>query len=965
MSDIKRLFLLDAYALIYRSYYAFIKNPRINSKGQNTSAIFGFVNTLEDIIKRENPTHIAVCFDPPGPTFRHLAFEQYKAQREETPEVIRWSVPLIKDIIKAYRIPILEVMGFEADDVIGTVSKKAEEAGFEVYMMTPDKDCGQLVTEKIFMYRPKHGGNEYEIMGIDEIRNKYSLESPLQMIDLLGLMGDSSDNIPGCPGVGEVTAKKLLAEFGSIDYLLEQTEKLKGSLKDKITGNVEQIKFSKFLATIRTDVPIDFDESQLIRESADLENLKGIYENLEFRTMMGRMSKFETPINTIEKNSELDVSKKTTGKESKKSQTDKSQFSLWDEIGTIPSEEAKNPLPENEIFVDNDKEENKYSTLDSLKTIPHSYHLIDNESDLSNFIEKLAAQNYFSLDTETTGLDAMAAELVGMSFSWKKNEAFYVTFPEDKNECLKRLSKLKPILENEKKLIIGQNIKYDLVVLKKYDITINGELFDTMMAHYLLQPELRHNMDYLAEIYLNYRTIHIEELIGPKGKNQKNMRDLSADLIYEYAAEDADITYQLKIILEKELAEAGLDYLAKEVEMPLIKVLAEMEYNGVGLDTFSLGQSSLKMTGELNHLEKEIQKLAGENFNVNSPKQLGEILFEKMEIGGKPKKTKTGQYSTSEDNLEILRSKHPIIEKILEQRGLKKLLSTYIDALPALINTKTGNLHTSFNQAVTSTGRLSSSNPNLQNIPIRDDMGREIRRAFTAGPHEYFFSADYSQIELRIMAHLSEDPNMIEAFTANQDIHSATAAKIFRIPIEEVTQDMRRKAKTANFGIIYGISVFGLAERMNVSRTEAKELIDGYFETYPNVKSYMDKAIQDARTNGWVETMFHRKRFLPDIHSHNSVVRGYAERNAINAPIQGTAADIIKIAMVRIQNAIHKMELKSKMILQVHDELNFTVPEDEIEILKNLVVKEMESAVELKVPLKADTGYGANWLEAH
>jgi DNA polymerase I len=978
MPSDKRLFLLDAYALIYRAYYAFIKNPRINSKGQNTSAVFGFVNTLEDIIKRENPTHIAVCFDPHGPTFRHEAFEQYKAQREETPEVIRWSVPFIKKIIEAYNIPILEVMGFEADDVIGTISRKAENAGFKVYMMTPDKDCGQLVTDNIFMYRPKYGGNEFEILGIEEVKQKYGLNSPLQMIDLLGLMGDSSDNIPGCPGVGEVTAKKLLDEFGSIDSLLRQTDKLKGSLKEKISNNIELIKFSKFLATIRTDVPIDFNEEQLIRESANMEELHLIYEDLEFRTMLGRMGKFNQPI--------PDDSKKTFIKEPKKPIIEKDQFSLWDAFGMSTTGEIKTDdqkllspeidstknlfkdselSPENEKNPDDSQDEKKYSNLASLKTTPHSYHLIDNELKMADFIEKISFQNFFSLDTETTSVDAMNAELVGMSFSWKKNEAFYIPFPSNQKESREKISKLKSILENDKILVIGQNIKYDLVVLKKYGINIHARIFDTMIAHYLLQPELRHNMDYLAEIYLNYQTIHIDELIGTKGKNQKNMRDIPPAEVCPYASEDADITLQLKYVLENELKNANIDFLTYDVEMPLVKVLAEMEFSGVALDNIALEQSSKTMTSQLAGLEKEIQQLAGEEFNVNSPKQLGDILFEKLEIGGKPKKTKTGQYSTSEETLEKLRNKHPVIEKILEQRGLKKLLSTYIDALPTLINPKTGKIHTSFNQAVTSTGRLSSSNPNLQNIPVRDEIGREIRKAFAAGNNEYFFSADYSQIELRLMAHLSEDPNMIEAFIQNQDIHAATASKIYKIPIEEVTQEMRRKAKTANFGIIYGISVFGLAERMSVSRTEAKELIDGYFETYPNVKKYMDKAIQDAKKNGCVETLFHRKRYLPDIGSQNAVVRGYAERNAINAPIQGTAADIIKIAMVRIQKAIEDYNLKSKMILQVHDELDFIVPKDELETITKLVTKEMESAVSLLVPLKADTGYGSNWLEAH
>ena len=979
MPETNKLFLLDAYALIYRSYYAFIKNPRINSKGQNTSAIMGFVNTLEDIIKRENPTHLAVCFDPSGPTFRHEAYEQYKAQREETPEVIRHSIPYIKDIIKAYRIPILEVAGFEADDVIGTIAKKAEKAGFDVYMMTPDKDYGQLVSEKIRMYRPKHAGNEFEILGIEEVKEKYGIADPLQMIDLLGLMGDSSDNIPGCPGVGEVTARKLLAEFGSIENLLEKTDELKGAVKDKITNNIDKIKFSQFLATIRIDVPIEFDKKDLKREDADIEKLTDIFESLEFRTLIGRISKQYS-------SSPANEEKIQTKQEAKKSTEQKDQFSLWDDFGMVPDKET-NPVvekidprvkqeqgslfsshekgDEKEKFTGEGTEEKKYSTLISLKDVPHSYHLVDNETEMAIFIEKISAQDFFCLDTETTGLDAMTAELVGMSFSWKKNEAWYLPFPPNRSEAEKKLQQLKKLLENPKLLLIGQNIKYDLLVLKKYGINFHARLFDTMIAHYLLQPELRHNMDYLAEIYLNYKTVHIEELIGPKGKNQKNMRDVPPEIVCPYAAEDADITLQLKNVLENELKDKNLDYLCYDVEMPLIHVLTEIEFNGVNIDTESLKESSIQMTTQLEKLEKEIQKLAGTEFNINSPKQIGEILFDKLQISGKAKKTKTGQYSTSEDVLESLKGKHPIVDKILEQRGMKKLLSTYIDALPELINSETGKIHTSFNQAVTSTGRLSSSNPNLQNIPVRDEMGREIRKAFAAGPDEYFLSADYSQIELRLMAHLSEDPSMIEAFSQDQDIHSATAAKLFKVPIEEVTSEMRRKAKTANFGIIYGISAFGLAERMGVSRTEAKELIDGYFGTYPGVKTYMDKAIQEANANGWVETIYHRKRYLPDIHSHNAVVRGYAERNAINAPIQGTAADIIKIAMVRVQKAIEDRKLKSRMILQVHDELDFIVPKNELEEMTSLVKNEMESAAKLKVPLRADTGYGINWFEAH
>ena len=947
----------------------------MNSKGQNTSAIFGFVNTLEDLLKRENPSHIAVGFDPSGPTFRHEAFEKYKAQREETPEVIRWSVPYIKRIIKGYNIPILEVPGFEADDVIGTIAWKAEKAGFTVYMMTPDKDYGQLVTEKVLMYKPKYGSNDCEVLGPEDIKSKYSLTDTKQMIDFLGLMGDSSDNIPGCPGVGEVTAKKLIAEFGSIENLLQSTEKLKGSLKDKITNNKDQIIFSQFLATIRTDVPVEFEEDKLVRDPINENELRKIFEELEFRNMLNRII---TSSAILTEAPVFEQPKKVT----KKPAEDHGQISLWDTVEDLAENNATSPKQNseasisdleneadkelrNELFQANGPDDFNYSILKSLKTEPHSYYLLDTESKIDDFLTKISDQNFYCFDTETTGLDALTAELVGMSFSWKKNEAYYIPFPSDQIVSKEKVQKLKKILENPSVQKIGQNLKYDILVLKKYGINVCGPVFDTMVAHYLLQPELRHNMDYLAEIYLNYHTIHIEELIGPKGKNQKSMRDVPPALVCPYAAEDADITLQLKEILEADIQKNNLGFLCYEVEMPLVLVLAEMETSGVSIDRESLKQASTIMTETLNNLEQEIQTMAGMPFNVNSPKQIGEVLFEKLEIGGKAKKTKTGQYSTSEDVLESLRSKHPIIEKILEQRGLKKLLSTYIDALPLLIYPSTGKIHTSFNQTVTATGRLSSSNPNLQNIPIREAMGREIRKAFAAGPGEVFFSADYSQIELRLMAHLSKDPSMIEAFRSGQDIHAATAAKIYKIPLKEVTSDMRRKAKTANFGIIYGISVFGLAERMGVSRNEAKELIDGYFETYPQVKAYMDNAILEARKNGWVETIYHRKRYLPDIHSQNGNVRGYAERNAINAPIQGTAADIIKVAMVQIQKTIEEKGLKTKMILQVHDELNFIVPENELDEVQKLVTGEMEMAVNLEVPLKADTGHGKNWLEAH
>lgn len=935
MNQNSKLFLLDAYALIYRAYYAFIKNPRINSKGFNTSAILGFVNTLEEVLKKETPTHIGVAFDPPGPTFRHEAFEQYKAQREETPEAIRLSVPIIKDIIKAYRIPILEVAGYEADDVIGTLATEAGNQGITTYMMTPDKDYGQLVTDHVFMYRPKYGDKEFEVMGVEQVKAKFDIQSPAQVIDMLGLMGDSSDNIPGCPGVGEKTAQKLIAEFGSIENLLEHTDQLKGALKTKVETNREMIIFSKFLATIKVDVPIRLDMNSLVREQADEDTLRKIFEELEFRTLMERIFKKESsPASPI--------------------------------AGTLFNQE-NGPVQGNlfEEFTPDHTNEEKKSNLESLNSLSYDYQLIDTEEKRNEIIKKLLTSEILALDTETTGTDPMDAELVGMSFSITENQAFYVPVPAEREEAIKIVREFEPVFKNEKSLKVGQNIKYDMLVLQNYGIEVRGKLFDTMVAHYVLQPELRHNMDYLAEIYLHYQTIHIEELIGPKGKGQKNMRDLSPQEVYLYACEDADVTLKLKNILEQELKKNDAEKLFYEIEMPLVPVLVNIESNGVRLDTEALKQSSEHFTTRLQSIEKEIYTLAEGEFNIASPKQVGEILFDKLKIVEKAKKTKTGQYVTSEEVLESLRNKHDIIGKILEYRVLKKLLSTYIDALPQLINPKTGRIHTSFNQTVTATGRLSSSNPNLQNIPIRDEDGKEIRKAFIPDDGCSFFSADYSQIELRIMAHLSEDKNMIDAFLSGYDIHAATAAKIYKVDIKEVTADMRRKAKTANFGIIYGISVFGLAERMNVDRKEAKELIDGYFETYPQVKSYMDKSIQVAREHGYVETIFHRKRFLPDINSRNAVVRGYAERNAINAPIQGSAADIIKVAMARIYERFKAEGLKAKMILQVHDELNFSVPAKEKEIVEQVVIEEMEKAYRMHVPLKADCGWGTNWLEAH
>ena len=922
----EKLFLLDAYALIYRAYYAFIKNPRINSKGFNTSAIMGFVNTLEDVLKKEQPTHIGIAFDPAGPTFRHEAYQQYKAQREETPEVIRLSVPIIKDIIRAYRIPILEVSGYEADDVIGTLATEAGRQGIRTYMMTPDKDYGQLVSDNVFMYRPKYGDKEFEVMGVEEVKAKFDIQSPTQVIDMLGLMGDTADNIPGCPGVGEKTAQKLIAQFGSIENLLDHTGELKGAIKTKVETNREQILFSKFLATIKTDVPIALDMDGLKREEPDKDELKRIFEDLEFRSLLERV------------------------------------------LGTEKKMAASSPSVQGDLFgffTPESTEASENSNLTKLDDLVFDYQLIDTEEKINQLLQNILTQKVFSLDTETTGTDPIRAELVGMSFSYTENQAFYVPVPADRTEAQRIVDKFKPVFENPQTLKVGQNIKYDMLVLANYGVELQGEMFDTMIAHYVLQPELHHGMDYLAEIYLHYETIKIEELIGPKGKNQKNMRDLDPINIYRYACEDADVTLKLKNVLEKELKQNDAEALFRDIEMPLVPVLAYMERNGVRIDTEALKETSRHFTARMNQIEEEVHRLAGVEFNIASPKQVGEVLFDRLKIVDKPKKTKTGQYVTSEEVLESLKGKHEIVEKILEHRGLKKLLGTYIDALPQLINPETGHIHTSFNQTVTATGRLSSSNPNLQNIPVRNEDGKEIRKAFIPDEGCEFFSADYSQIELRIMAHLSGDPHMIEAFRANQDIHAATAAKIYKEKLEDVTREQRSKAKTANFGIIYGISVFGLAERLGIDRKEAKELIDGYFENYPHVKEYMDSSIQAARQKGYIETVFHRRRYLPDINSRNAVVRGYAERNAINAPIQGSAADIIKVAMIRIYRRFREENLRSKMILQVHDELNFSVVPEEKEKVQQIVIAEMESAYKMKVPLLADCGWGKNWLEAH
>ena len=918
-----KLFLIDAYALIYRSYYAFIKSPRINSKGLNTSAVMGFCNTLNEVLTKEKPTHIGVAFDH-GKTFRHDAFPEYKAQREETPEDIKLSVPLIKQVLEAMHIPILQVDGFEADDIIGTVATRFGADGIETFMLTPDKDYGQLIGPNVFMYRPRHGGG-YEILGEKEVEAKYGIPTPAQVIDLLALMGDSADNFPGCPGVGEKTAAKLINQFGSIDNMLQHTDEIKGKLREKVENAVEDIKMSKFLATIRTDVPMQLDLDKLKVEQPDETKLRAIFEELEFKTLINKF----------------------LNKDESKPKTDNNQLDLFAENTTNESDDPKN------------------AKFESIKTTQHEYKLVENEEELHQLCDFFITKEFVSIDTETTSTDAIRAELVGLSFSVEEKKAFYVTVPANYEEALKIVQIFKPLYESDKIMKIGQNIKYDYEVLTRYGVTLQGKMFDTMIAHYLIQPELHHNMDYMAETLLGYQTIHIEELLGPKGKKQKNMRDLPPTDIYEYAAEDADITLRLKNVLEPRLKELGVEELFWNIEMPLVRVLADMELNGVCLDTEALQDTSKIFTERMKQYEQEIYKEAGEEFNISSPKQVGDILFGKLQIMDKPKKTKTGQYVTSEEVLQSLESKSPIVRNILNYRGIKKLLSTYIDALPKLINPRTGHIHTSFNQALTATGRLSSSDPNLQNIPVRTDDGKEIRKCFIPEEGCLFFSADYSQIELRIMAHLSEDENMMEAFREGHDIHRATAAKIWHVDIDKVTDAQRKKAKQANFGIIYGITTYGLAQRMDIPNGEAKELIEGYFRTFPKVQAYMEHAKEVARAKGYAETLFHRRRYLADINSRNATVRGFAERNAINAPIQGTEADIIKVAMVRIWERFKKEGIRSKMILQVHDELNFSVFPEEREQVERIVIEEMQNAYPLNVPLIADAGWGKNWLEAH
>ena len=944
----KKLFLLDAYALIYRAYYGFINRPLINSKGNNTSAIFGFVKTLEEVLKKENPDFIGVAFDVHGPTFRHEAFPEYKAQREETPDGIKFAVPVIKEVLAAYNIPVLGCEGYEADDVIGTLANQAKGIDdLETYMMTPDKDYGQLVSGNVRMYKPRHDGG-YDILGEEDIKQKYGIQNTKQVIDLLGLMGDSSDNFPGCPGVGEKTAVKLITEFGSIEGLLENIDKLKGAIRTKVETHVDDIKMSHFLATIKTDVPgLVLDLDALKRQEPNYESLQALFEEHELRSLIKGKAKTPSPILPKEKKSaQLDM------------------------FASAPNESKPKPKIL-DLFADNSSEDSNNSILSDYKTIGAKYQLVDSEEEMKNLAAKLLSAKEFALDTETASwdkndktVDPMKAELVGLSFSVTENEGYYVPIPAERSEAINILKIFEEAYASEFILKIGHNIKYDMIVLSHYDIKAGGPLFDTMIADYVLYSERPHKMDSLAEAYLKYKTIHYEDVVG-SGRLQKTMREVSPSEVVNYAAEDADVTLKLKHILEKELEQRNLTELFEDIEMPLVRVLMRMEMFGARIDTDALKETSALFTEKMLEIEHEIHEIAGAELNISSPKQIGELLFDKLKLVDKAKKTKKGQYVTDEATLQTLKGKHKVVGMILDYRGYKKLLSTYIDALPLLINPRTGHIHTSYNQAVTSTGRLSSSNPNLQNIPIRDENGKEVRKAFIPDEGELFFSADYSQIELRLMAHMSGDQTMIEDFNSGHDIHQATAAKIFKCPIEEVTSDMRRKAKTANFGIIYGISAFGLAERMEVSRTEAKNLIDEYFQTYPGVKTYMEESVEKARKLKYTETLFGRQCQVNGIDEHNAVVRGYAERNAINAPIQGTAADIIKIAMIRIDKRIQEEGLRSKMILQVHDELNFSVVPEEKERLEQIVRTEMENATQLSVPLIVDCGWGKNWLEAH
>ncbi|MEM9679107.1 MAG: DNA polymerase I [Bacteroidota bacterium] len=953
MSDQKRLFLVDAYALIFRGYYAFIKNPRINSKGVDTSAIMGFMNSLLDVIKRERPDHLAVCFDKGGSVDRVEMYEAYKANRDETPEAIKVAIPYIHDILQAMHIPIMVKEGYEADDVIGTLSKKAELQGYKTYMVTPDKDFAQLVSENIFMYRPVFGGG-YETWGIPEVQKKFEVESPLQVIDFLGMMGDASDNIPGLPGVGEKTAKKFINQFGSMEGLLANTDQLKGKMKEKVEANGKLGLLSKKLATIMLDVPVEFDEKDFELNHPDIEKVKAIFQDLEFRRLTENFLKtfsngdVETPSTTTQATA-TEAAKPPVTKT--KTTAGAGQFSLFD---SPPDSDTTTP------------EATSTYTRQTVQSTPHFYQSIGTPLAKTLFIETLLKQTSVCFDTETTGIDPITAELVGIAFSWDTGKGFYIPFPEDKDEAQQLIEELRPFFEADHIEKIGQNLKYDIKVLAKYNIDVKGKLFDTMLAHYLINPDMRHNMDVLAETYLNYTPISITELIGKKGKNQLSMRQVSLPQQTEYAVEDTDVTLQLKEHFQNELSEANTQKLFDEIEVPLLRVLAAMELEGINLDKAFLNSLSEELDNDISALEAKIYEAAGETFNIASPKQLGVILFEKLKLVDKPKKTKTGQYSTAEDVLSYLAKDHEIIQSILDYRGLTKLKSTYVDALPTQVQPSTGRVHTDYMQTVAATGRLSSNNPNLQNIPIRTERGRQVRKAFVPRDDDYtLLAADYSQIELRIIAALSEEETMIEAFKNGEDIHASTAAKVFNVPIGEVSREQRSNAKTVNFGIIYGVSAFGLSNQTNLTRSESKDLIDTYYETYPKLKAYISKQVDFARDHGYVQTVLGRRRYLKDINSRNAVVRGAAERNAVNAPIQGSAADIIKIAMINIYQKLTEGNYKTKMLLQVHDELVFDVYKPELEGIKSLIKAEMENAYKLSVPLDVDLDIGDNWLEAH
>lgn len=933
----KKLFLLDAYALIFRAYYAFISNPRINSRGLNTSAIFGFTNTLLEVLKKEKPTHIAVVFDPPTDNVRHEMFPEYKANRDETPEDIKLAVPYVMDIIKGFRIPVIMIDGYEADDTIATLAVQAKKKGFVTYMMTPDKDFGQVVQDDIYMYRPGRMGKKAEIWGPKEVCEKFGLDKPIQVIDLLGLMGDKVDNIPGIPGVGAKTASKLLKQFGSMEELFENTDKLKGKQKENVETYEEQARLSKELAKIILDVPIELDEDDLIAEEPDKELLRKVFAELEFRTLAKRVldEELQSLEPTTAGGGQMDMFSNNENSDDTSAKSEKTDDGNSAEVKTIENS-------------------------------PHKYILVKSDNDRDKLLKALAKAKEYSFDTETSSLNPLDAELVGMSFSVKSGEAWYVPFNGSKEDVQKQLRPYETILTDEKKLLIAQNLKYDYKVMKTYGVEPGNHFFDTMIAHYLINPEMKHNMDLLAETYLGYRPVSIETLIGKKGKNQKSMADLSPQEVVEYAGEDADITFQLKEKFEKPLKEARLEKLFQDIELPLVKVLGDMELEGIRLDTEHLKEFSKELGSDLERLEKEIIELAGEDFNIDSPKQLGPILFDKLGIGTKVKKTKSGQYSTSEDVLSKYLNDHPIMQFILDYRQIKKLKSTYVDPLPELIHPKTGRVHTSFMQTVAATGRLSSNNPNIQNIPIRTEKGREIRKAFVPRDEDHLLlAADYSQVELRIIAALSEDKHMIEAFKNDEDIHAATASRVFGVKPEDVDREMRSKAKAVNFGIIYGQTAFGLSQSIGISRTEAKDIIDSYFAEYTGIREYIDSRKEFAKEHGYVETVMGRRRYLKDINSKNAVVRGFAERNAINAPIQGSAADIIKKAMIDIHREMKKKPFRSKMILQVHDELIFDAHKSEIEELQKMVIDKMQHAYKLIVPLKVEAGTGTNWLEAH